>query len=186
MTYIRTLSNKIKFTAFKYYYKFRSSKIFSYLINKSGITIINNLKKDKAIKFCRPDKGRGVAVLNGNDYVSKVKNILSDEFRFHQINIDPVKLSLKLEDKLNRFMRKLHKNNKLTNDECKEVYSRGSSSRILYSLPKTHKTNLPIHPSTLTSTISQISGLDYFAFCNERSYYKKTHSISKNLSRIYN
>ena len=42
------------------------------------IKILQNLSKDKSIYITRPDKGKGVVILDREEYISRMKNILND------------------------------------------------------------------------------------------------------------
>ena len=56
---------------------------------------------------CKPDKGRGVVVVDKVNYLESMNSIISDNLRFSEI-IEPIKkFSLKIEDKINNFLRKL-------------------------------------------------------------------------------
>ena len=51
----------------------------------------------------RPDKGNGIVLLNKTDYTSKMEDILGDTSKFNVINEDAFKVTLKHEDRVNRF-----------------------------------------------------------------------------------
>ena len=117
------------------------------MFKDSDLKILKNLKKDKNIIISRPDKGRGVIIMNKHDYVSKMGNILNDHRTFMKIpNLDPYKNNILLEDKLNRFLKKMHDNNHINETEYKRLYSTGSNPGIMYGLPKVHKNNIPLRP----------------------------------------
>ena len=42
------------------------------LFNDSDLEILKLLKKDENIIICKPNKGRGVVILNREDYISKM------------------------------------------------------------------------------------------------------------------
>ena len=93
----------------------------------------------------KPDKGSGVVILNRDDYVSKVSNILNTN-KFQIVNDDSLKLTYKLETKVNNFLRKIE------NWVCYnwwDLTSTGSRPGILYGLPKKHKPKCPIRPILL-------------------------------------
>ena len=48
------------------------------LFNEQDLKILENLKKNKNIIICKPDKGRGVVILDKEDYVTKMNTILND------------------------------------------------------------------------------------------------------------
>src|SRR5215469_14177192 len=145
-TNFESVKQDVKSLANHYFYKFKSHKVFSYLINKTDIRILKNLKLNKQIIICRPDKGNGVVLLDKLDYINKMNIILENETEFNKIDSDIFKLSLKLEDSLNRILRKLLKDNKIDKTFYNSTFSSGSSPGILYGLPKIHKTNTPLRP----------------------------------------
>ena len=51
---------------------FSINKSFSPVFARDDITILKNLSKDSSIIICRPDKGRGVVILNKTEYNSKM------------------------------------------------------------------------------------------------------------------
>jgi len=136
----------IKSIANQYYYKFKTHKVFSYLINKADLRILKNLKLNKQIIICRPDKGNGVVLMNKLDYINKMNTVLNNDADFNKCNLDIFKLSLKLEDSLNHILRKLLKNKKIDKIFYNNAFASGSSPGILYGLPKIHKTDIPLRP----------------------------------------
>ena len=81
----------------------------------------------------KPDKGKGVVILNRADYLSKTEDILSDNTKFRELTGDWLKLILRLEDRLNRLLRAVK--DKLP-DSCYEyLFASGSLPGILYFLP---------------------------------------------------
>ena len=76
----------------------------------------------------------------------KLENLLSDINTFQDFTNkeDPLQKTLKIEDRLNRFLKKLKLNNNITETEQKDLYVSGSDPGILYGLPKIHKANTPI------------------------------------------
>ena len=87
----------------------------------------------------KPDKGRGVVILNRSDYIKSMEPIVSDESKFKPIEESMEKFTLRIEDKINRFLLKLKNLKKITSDVYNKLRSTGSSPGILYGLPKIHK-----------------------------------------------
>ena len=83
-------------------------------------------------------------LLNKSDYINKTKAILDDTSKFKKLNTDWFKIILKLEDKLNRFLRIIK--SKLPESCFDFLFASGSLPGILYGLPKIHKQNCPIRP----------------------------------------
>src|SRR5215469_18284728 len=90
--------------AHRYYNIFDHKKIFSPLINNNDFNVIRSLKKDNSILITRPDKGKGVVILDRVDYITKLHNLLSDTSKYkHLPNTDILKHITTIEDKLNRL-----------------------------------------------------------------------------------
>ena len=89
----------------------RKHKLFSPIISKDDIRILKNLSKDPALVISRPDKGRGVVILNRTDYNNKIESILSDQAKFRLLGDDSNSYtqSIKLQDKINRYLLKIKK-----------------------------------------------------------------------------
>ena len=134
------LSNKTKFLA-QEGYRYKSQKHNDYNLN---LKVLDDLKKDNNVHVTKPDKGKGIVLLNKLDYLNKTKEILDDNTKFVKLNGDWFKTVLKLEDKLNRFLRSI-KNN-LPESCFNFLFASGSIPGILYGLPKIHKPNCPIRP----------------------------------------
>ena len=71
-------------------------------------------------------------------------NIISDTNKLFEIKVSITAYSLKIEDKINWFLRKLKKKLSLLSDDIKfykQLYLTGSGHGILYGAPKIHKPN---------------------------------------------
>ena len=89
----------------------------------------------------RPDKGRGVVIVDRCVYINKMVGIISDRQKFNEIKDSIHSYSTRIEDKISNFLRKL-KNLKLLSDETyKNLFVSGSGPGILYGLLKIHKSN---------------------------------------------
>ena len=106
-----------------------------------------NLANDHSIIICKPDKGRGVVILDKNDYHNKMYDILNDTSKFQEIkNIEHLLYTLRAEDKINSKIRSLKKLKIIDDDLSSTLTVSGSSPGILYGLPKVHKTGVPMRP----------------------------------------
>ena len=148
----KTLCNRISVVAHD---SFRESKKFfsSDTACKRYLDVLKPLKEDKNIHITKPDKGRGVVILNKTDYVTKMLTILADSSKFMVLNVDVSKYILKLEDKLNRTLRDIkHIIGDLT---YHSTFASGSKPGVLYGLPKIHKLGNPLRP--IVSSIGTFS-----------------------------
>ena len=91
--------------------------------------------------MCKPDKGRGVVIVDRDTYLQKMTHIISDKTKFTEITDSIQVYTLRIEDKINRFLSKLKSLSLITDQVYKQLYVSGSSPGILYGLPKIHKPN---------------------------------------------
>jgi len=108
------------------------------------LTPLQTLKDDKNIIITKPDKGRGVVILNKDDYHNKLKTIVNDTSKFKPIMSDTATHLLKLEDKLNRLLRSIRTS--IGEITYNLLTTSGSKPGFLYGLPKIHKIGQPLRP----------------------------------------
>lgn len=113
---------------------------------RSDLNILRALSRNDNLIISRPDKCKGVVLLNRPQYLDKMNLILSDNTKFEQIDIPKFKLIFKIEDKVNRVLRSLRDRSFINDELYTNLHSRGSSLCSLYGLPKTHKPNVPLRP----------------------------------------
>lgn len=106
------------------------------------------MNSNKTLIVTSPDKGRGVVLLNKDDYIEKMNNILSDPSKFTALppNTNPHTLILKQEDAVNRFVKQLNDRGILDPAQYNLLRCSGSGLGIMYGLPKVHKDNAPLRP----------------------------------------
>lgn len=151
-TKFKTVGNfteDIKFIANRYFYKFKGFKTFCPVFSFADLKVLRALKADDSIVICKPDKGRGVVIMNKTDYVSKLKTVLSDVSKFKILDVDVFKCILRIEDKINNCLRSFKKRNLLT-EYYQSLFCSGTVPGRLYGLPKVHKNknknNIPCRP----------------------------------------
>ena len=54
-------------------------------LNQALHRLLKSLARDGSVKGCKFDKGRGVVILNSNDYYSKLNSMISDSTKFTEI-----------------------------------------------------------------------------------------------------
>ena len=87
----------------------------------------------------RPDKGRGVVILDKSVYLERMEELISDPGKFLEISEPIFKFTLRIEDKINNYLRKLKKLCLITEDLYKQLFVSGGGPGVLYGLPKIHK-----------------------------------------------
>lgn len=137
--------DNIQATAFKYFYGFKSFKVFSSIFTKSDISLLKHFGSNSNIIVCKPDKGNGIVILDRNLYIDKIRDIISDTSKFCKINVELNKYVLKVETKVNNFLSKLKSLGAISDDIYKSLYVTGSGPGILYGLPKIHKPDFSVN-----------------------------------------
>lgn len=142
--------DNLRSLAFKYFYNFNPSKIFSVFTKEDIANIRNFSSNNKNIIVTRPDKGRGVVLVNKDTYINSMLSIIADDSKFKEIK-DPIhKYTVKIESKINRFLGKLKNLNIFSSELYNKLYVSGSGPGVLYGLPKIHKpdfsTNFQFRP----------------------------------------
>lgn len=153
---INRLGPKVKYTHLQ---ELRSSlfdfhKSIKYLNSlpkqKKYTKVIKHIKNNDNIKVLKFDKGQGVAILNTNDYLSKLHTIVDDASKFSLVNSNSDNLMtnhpvIKNQNKLNYLL----KNNVkpfVSEKIFKEISPKSSQPGKLYGTAKVHKANVPIRP----------------------------------------
>jgi hypothetical protein len=141
------VKNSIKNIAHKYFYNFNHNKIFNPVFTRKDLKLLKTLANDSNIKITRPDKGKGVVIMDSAEYVKKINIILQDVSKFKIVTDDVRKITTRIEDKVNRTVDKINKHLQNHNlDLLPNVKSSGSTPGILYGLPKIHKQSVPLRP----------------------------------------
>ncbi|CAF4389133.1 unnamed protein product [Rotaria sp. Silwood2] len=159
--------------------------------------LLKSLKQDKSIIVTRPDKGRGIVLVNKSDYLSKMNAILDDSTKFRCLFGDP---TIQRERSLSNLLYRLKKNGHISQEFYNMTRPTGSNPERLYGLPKIHKENMPLRPvrssigtynyglakvlkQMLSSIIqNEVIVKDTFAFVNELRSLPKSASKYKMVS----
>jgi hypothetical protein len=124
------------------------------LEHRKSVSTLRSLAKNKSIIITRPDKGRGVVIMDHADYIQKMNTILDDRSAFTLIDHDP---TLDNENELTRFLLVLKKEGFVSDQEYKLACPNGSRPARIYGLPKLHKKreNYPLRPvMSATKTVA--------------------------------
>ena len=68
--------DKIHSLSFKYFYNFKAHKVFNAIFTHKDIKSLESLAANKEIIVCKPDKGRGVVLLDKAMYLSKITELI--------------------------------------------------------------------------------------------------------------
>ena len=97
MDLTKAIKSKILDTAFSSFDSFNNNKMRSNL-SKEELKALHNLRKQNHLVIQKADKGNTVVITEKIAYINKMKEILSDNTKFEQINI-------KEDKQLNFFLR---------------------------------------------------------------------------------
>ncbi|CAF1614524.1 unnamed protein product [Adineta ricciae] len=112
-------------------------------VNRKTFTALRSLARNKSIVISRPDKGRGVVIMDRADYLRKMNVILSDRSSFKMIDNDP---TLENETNLINMLLLFKKEGFINAEEFNLARPTGSRPARLYGLPKIHKSDKPDYP----------------------------------------
>ena len=154
---LKHLDDSVNFTsglkdiAYKYFHGFKSSKVFSAIFSLKDINLLKQFSKMKDIIVVKPDKGRGVVILDRIPYLNKMCELISDPYKFRPLtDVSIEEFTRKAEDKINRFLAKLKSLKIISEEKYRDLYASGTGPGILYGLPKIHKpdfaTNFKFRP----------------------------------------
>ena len=107
-----------------------------------------NLRKNKDIIITKPDKGKGVVILDQKLHDNAIKEIISDTSKFEKLSEGP---SLKREASLQCFLHKLKEKNFSNEIEFDKLYPSRSPLAGIYFTHKMYKFS-----SSVSSIISSI------------------------------
>ena len=140
------LKSSLHNLSMKLFYNFKPFKVFSPFFSKQDFKILRDLSKDDNITICRPDKGRGVVIVDKEVYINKMESLLNDTTKFKLIDNNILIHTLRQEDKLNRLITKFKKLNLISDSTASTLTASGTCPGVMYGLPKTHKQNCPFRP----------------------------------------
>ena len=115
------------------------------LLSKQHIKALNDLKRDDNIMILPPDKGTGVVVLNRDDYVKKMKDILSDTSKF-RLECNQTETLEKAEKEVSKEIKKLQVQGLVDAVTSAQLLPHASITPRMYGLAKTHKSGTPLRP----------------------------------------
>ena len=128
----------------KRFYKFLSKKTVEQ--NKKVKELLKKLKMNENIIVTKFDKGKGVAILDKQDYKDKILKYLNESGNFISINEDLIKSSMKEESRINSKIDEAVKAGLIIKEMSSNLQAKGTRPGVVYGLPKVHKPGLPLRP----------------------------------------
>ena len=104
-----------------------------------------NLSQEPDIKVCSFDKGRGVVIMDSNDYYSKLDDIVNDQSKFHELKVNSkIHPVIAKEKSISCYVRKYLKD--FGPETMRRLIPSGSNPGKIYGLVKIHKRDNPLRP----------------------------------------
>lgn len=146
-------------------------------LSKGEKLALRSLNNDKNLVIHAADKGRGVVLLDLEDYQKEADNILSYKTYYELILDNPFPNS---ELEFSRFIKKTLEENTITKEEAKFLLIDHPNRPHFYYLPKIHKhlENLPGRP-TIAGVNSLTSNLSHYIDIYLQDYVKNLQSYQR-------
>ncbi|CAF1345381.1 unnamed protein product, partial [Didymodactylos carnosus] len=162
-------------------------------VNKTELTALKGLLKDKSIVIMKADKGSSCVVMDKEQYKRKVLELLSSGNSFRKMNDKDEKDKIntienvvkKMEGKLNYRLNELKRAKKLSQDDCDYIKCTGSRCSVFFALPKVHKIGFLLRPIISTTNSYNYKLAKYLTSLLERtrskppSYIKDSFQFAK-------
>ena len=147
-----------------------------FLMHRECLSAIKSLRSNSNIVITKPDKGSGVVILNKTDYVKKMKSILEDETKFLILGpSSKMDNTSEIESRIQSRLLQLHKDDLPPANLYDLIRPTGSQRPRMYSLPKTHKKDVPLRP------IQSMTGSAQHQLAKYLSSRACSHSLFKQL-----
>ena len=114
------------------------------------ISALKSLSSNRSIVVKKCDKGGGIAVMNRQDYMSRINNMLNDKTTYSVIDSDD---STTVKSRADEIIFDLADKGILNHKQVMYLTQFNPRCPIFYGLPKIHKENHPLRP-----IVSQIDG----------------------------
>ena len=117
--------------------------------NRKNVALHQTLKDpadDTLIKICKFDKGRGISILNTDDYFEKLDSIINDHSKFREVvQTEKNHPIIKKKNSIKNYVKTYFK--EFGPETVEKLSPSGSSPGKTYGLVKVHKDNNPVRPA---------------------------------------
>ena len=118
----------LRVTANKFFHNFKPGKVFS-VFTRDDIKLLKEFSNNKNIVVSKPDKGRGVVVVDKMHYLQGVSKIIANSCKFELISQEIKGVARKAEDQINNFLLDLKKKDLISSALYKRLHVAGSGPR---------------------------------------------------------
>ena len=111
-------------------------------LTKEEFASLKSLSKNDSLVIQKSDKGNSIAIIDKDDYLQKMRNILSDSSKFSEFfvtNEKHLNFLVNIEKQITDLLKQLNDSQIISDTEYKKLKPRGSRFGILYGLCKIDK-----------------------------------------------
>ena len=111
-------------------------------LTKEEFASLKSLSKNDSLIIQKSDKGNFIAIIDKDDYLQKMRNILSDSSKFSEVSVTNEKhlnFFVNIEKQITDLLKQLNDSQVISDTEYKKLKPKGSRFGILYGLCKIHK-----------------------------------------------
>ena len=174
----------LRMTANKFFNAFKPSKKIS-VMTREDVKLLKEFSSNKNIVVSKPDKGRGIVIVDRAHYVDGVSKIIENSNKFELVTEEIKRVSRQAEDRINTFLLDIKKLKYISTALYNKLHVTGSGPGILYGLPKVHKPRFladklyrPIFAAYNCANFNISNFLvDILAHISENEYYLKNIQV---------
>ena len=118
-----------------------------FTMHRECFAAIRSQRNNNDIIIFEADKSSQVVILNKSDYITKMKSILDNSSKFEKLgSVEENDNTLTIEKRIQRRLLELMNDDIIQQAFYNDNRPSGSQRPRLYRLPKTHKTDISLHP----------------------------------------
>ena len=139
---LQFIKSKLKETALTSFRKYNRKKHQPTNLPTDEYNSLKSLSSLNNLVIQKSDKGNSIVILDKEAYFGKVEELLTDERKFHKLEIPTgkeVQALTKMEDRIKTILDRLEKEKSITKFQKSRLNPMGSRPGVLYGLAKIHK-----------------------------------------------
>ena len=136
------LKARIKDSALSSFSSYNNNNSAALHLTKEEFASLKSLPKNDSLNIQKSDKENFIAIIDEDDYLQKMRNILSDSNKFSEVfvtNEKHLKFLINIEKQITNLLKQLNDSQVISDTEYKKLKPRGSRFGILNGLCKIHK-----------------------------------------------
>ena len=136
------LKARIKDSALSSFSSYNNNNSAALHLTKEEFASLKSLPKSDSLNIQKSDRENFIAIIDKDDYLQKMRNILSDSSKFSEVfvtNEKHLKFLINIEKQITNLLKQLNDSQVISDTEYKKLKPRGSRFGILNGLCKIHK-----------------------------------------------